>query len=366
MSTDDTRMMQTQFIPMLEPIQETAGQPMSMPSPSQCSDLAPFPREDTVLQKDSSCVDVVKDELTEIQLEHIHEIQREVELCGFLNGKVQRMYKGEMIDSSLEMDVMIWCPERTNYESLAFMPCVKCGPIGAFVQGNGFSDSDYFVLRSAVRRRKLCVVAMQYRCTQCSTTFHGWHPDTLAYMPAPIAALFPVPRSVTSMEQFSFLRKTGTYTPDPNDMLDNDYLIGGPEGDFLDDLGSIDFMPMDNLKTEGLPSFERSLSKSSLLNLDRSISDLSNLNHTPLEGLTEADTTMAAASLSSTKRSIQFCSVCCGIRREHGQLVGGHEPNGFCPVKGRKATPEEKRELRRRRQKMRRAMSKRATKRTSC
>lgn len=71
------------------------------------------------------------------------------------------------------------------------------------------------------------------------------------------------------------------------------------------------------------------------------------------------DATMAHASMTATRRSIQFCSVCFGVRRQSGQLVAGHRPDGFCPVKKRKATTQEKRELRRRRQKMRRAIKKR-------
>ncbi|CAK9114624.1 Uncharacterized protein SCF082_LOCUS53084 [Durusdinium trenchii] len=71
------------------------------------------------------------------------------------------------------------------------------------------------------------------------------------------------------------------------------------------------------------------------------------------------DSTMAAASMRGTKRSIQFCSVCFGIRRQKGKLVMGHKPDGYCPIKQRRATADEKRELRRRRQKMRRAINKR-------
>ncbi|GBG33067.1 Hypothetical Protein FCC1311_092912 [Hondaea fermentalgiana] len=73
------------------------------------------------------------------------------------------------------------------------------------------------------------------------------------------------------------------------------------------------------------------------------------------------DASMAHASMTATRRSIQFCSVCFGVRRQSGQLVAGHRPDGFCPVKKRKATTQEKRELRRRRQKMRRAIKKRKT-----
>jgi len=68
---------------------------------------------------------------------------------------------------------------------------------------------------------------------------------------------------------------------------------------------------------------------------------------------------MAATSMKGSNRSTQFCSVCFGVRRTKGELFGGHRPDGYCPVKGRKASAEEKRELRRRRQKLRRAIQKR-------
>jgi len=66
---------------------------------------------------------------------------------------------------------------------------------------------------------------------------------------------------------------------------------------------------------------------------------------------------MIAASLSGSKRSVQFCSVCFNVRRRDGELVNGHRSDGYCPVKKHRATAEEKRELRRIRQKVRRSIN---------
>mmetsp|Transcript_8211 Transcript_8211/g.13266 ORF Transcript_8211/g.13266 Transcript_8211/m.13266 type:complete len:156 (-) Transcript_8211:185-652(-) len=72
----------------------------------------------------------------------------------------------------------------------------------------------------------------------------------------------------------------------------------------------------------------------------------------------QPDVIMAMASSTCKSRQIQFCSVCCGVRRHGGKFVNNHTSNGFCPVKQRKATSEDKRELRRMRQKVRRKLSK--------
>mmetsp|Transcript_2559 Transcript_2559/g.5381 ORF Transcript_2559/g.5381 Transcript_2559/m.5381 type:complete len:86 (+) Transcript_2559:356-613(+) len=66
---------------------------------------------------------------------------------------------------------------------------------------------------------------------------------------------------------------------------------------------------------------------------------------------------MERASSSCGRREVQFCSVCFGVRRYAGKFVNHHTTNGYCPVKQRKATDMEKRELRRIRQKARRKVS---------
>mmetsp|Transcript_28320 Transcript_28320/g.45692 ORF Transcript_28320/g.45692 Transcript_28320/m.45692 type:complete len:193 (-) Transcript_28320:1008-1586(-) len=64
------------------------------------------------------------------------------------------------------------------------------------------------------------------------------------------------------------------------------------------------------------------------------------------------------ATSKCKERDIQFCSVCLGVRRHGPNFVSNHTSNGFCPVKNRSATMDDKRELRRIRQKIRRKTSK--------
>jgi len=64
------------------------------------------------------------------------------------------------------------------------------------------------------------------------------------------------------------------------------------------------------------------------------------------------------SAATPSNRATQYCCVCFKIRRQSGSLVDGHQSNGFCPVANRKGTKEEKRELRRRRQKNRRSAAK--------
>uniref|UniRef100_A0A7S2S324 Uncharacterized protein n=1 Tax=Mucochytrium quahogii TaxID=96639 RepID=A0A7S2S324_9STRA len=67
------------------------------------------------------------------------------------------------------------------------------------------------------------------------------------------------------------------------------------------------------------------------------------------------------ATTSCKPREIQFCSVCCGVRRHAGRFVNGHDSSSYCPAQNRFATKEDKRELRRIRQKIRRKVSKQNT-----
>jgi len=72
----------------------------------------------------------------------------------------------------------------------------------------------------------------------------------------------------------------------------------------------------------------------------------------------EQRSVMAIAASTCKPRAIQFCSVCCGVRRHGGRFVNDHTSSSFCPIKNRYATQEDKRELRRIRQKIRRKVSK--------
>jgi len=327
-----------------------------------------------------------EDEELETLLEHIKAA------CN-RNAPVQLEYKTQGIGNGTGSKVVMCFDPRALAKDSLVMPCPKCESASS-VMDLGFPENDWY------REVRTCVfvIAKEFSCEMCKIQFRGWNPISVQLLKGNLSFeipgkdecpwLYVTEPEIQALPPLNFSRSMtessiqGFALPDSSmDMME--------DLTFLDGLGDDDFFgssqpQMDEMPanpTEALSSAQDPYNSTFNFDASKGIKEepvlpppmppvlpkepekLTRSKPTVPENVSDlltfpSDDSIIAASLKSSKRSIQFCSVCFGIRRQRGELVAGHRPDGYCPVNKRKATADEKRELRRRRQKMRRALNK--------